>query len=98
MYQICRRYDTELLRYDYNEPHKEKNHCDQKSAAAKTIIRSYVDATNYDFGVKDSIVCVAGVDIVTTTLIGPKVPYFTSCHSISFTHQNIKLWQYFGVW
>ena len=46
LYHICRRYDVKLLRQDYNEPCKGKDQCNQESAAAKTIIRSYVDAGN----------------------------------------------------
>ena len=80
------------------------------SAAAKTVIRSYVDAGNdlmnaediynvlhYGFGVQDAMVCVAEVDTSATTLIGPKVPSFTSYHSISFTRKSMRLWCYFGV-
>ena len=110
-YQICRRYDIELLRYGYNEPCKGKDQCDQESAAAKTIItRSYVDAGNdlmnaediyntlhYGFGMQDAMVCVAEVDTSATTLIGPKVPSFTSYYSVSFTY---KVWDcgiFFGL-
>ena len=110
MYQICRRYDIELLRYDYNEPCKGKDQCDRLSAAAKTVIRSYVDAGNdlmnaediynvlhYSFGVQDAMVCVAEVDTSATTLIGPKVPSFTSYYSVSFTYEGMRLWHFFRI-
>ena len=110
-YQICRRYDIELLRYGYNEPCKGKDQCDQESAAAKTIItRSYVDAGNdlmnaediyntlhYGFGMQDAMVCVAEVDTSATTLIGPKVPSFTSYYSVSFTYEGMRLWHFFRI-
>ena len=110
LYQICGRYDIELLRYNYNEPCKGKDQCDREIAAAKTIIRSYLDAGNdlmnaediynglhYGFGVQDAMVCVIEVDTSAATLVGPKVPSFTSYHSISFTRESMRLWHYFGV-
>ena len=67
MYNLCRKKGIKLLRYDFNEPCCGKDQCDRESAAAKTILRSYVDAGNdlltaehlheslhYGFGMKDS--------------------------------------------
>ena len=44
MFTLCQKKGISLLRYDYNEPCCGKDQCDRESAAAKTIIRSYVDS------------------------------------------------------
>ena len=46
IYKICKGRNIKLLRHDYNEPCCGKDQCDRESAAAKTILRSYVDSGN----------------------------------------------------
>ena len=46
VYNLCKKKGIKLLRYDFNEPCCGKDQCDRESAAAKNIIRSYVDAGN----------------------------------------------------
>ena len=43
LYNICKNKNIKLLRYDYNEPCWQ---CDRESAAAKSLLRSFVDAGN----------------------------------------------------
>ena len=79
-----------LLRYDFNEPCKGKDQCDRESAAAKTVIRSFLDAGNnvvsakdiydgmhYGKGLQDVKVCVAEIDALNTTLNTTKINNFT---------------------
>ena len=44
--QICKNENITLLIYDYNEPCCGKDQCDMESAAAKSLLRSFVDAGN----------------------------------------------------
>ena len=46
MHNLCHSKGLQLLRYDFNEPCCGKDQCDRESAAAKTIMRSFVDAGN----------------------------------------------------
>ena len=46
MHILCKSKSMYLTRYDFNEPQCGKDKCDRESAAAKTIICSYVDAKN----------------------------------------------------
>ena len=39
-------YNTNILTYDYNEPCCGKDQCDMESAAAKSLLRSFVGASN----------------------------------------------------
>ena len=46
LFKICKANNFNLKWYDYNEPCKGRDHCDCKSAGAKNLMRSYVDAGN----------------------------------------------------
>ena len=46
LFKICKANNFNLKWYDYNEPCKGKDQCDCKSAGAKNLMRSYVDAGN----------------------------------------------------
>ena len=106
LYFMCKQKGMELLRYDYNESCKGKDQCDRESAAAKTILRSYVDAGNdlmtaediyeamhYGIGVKYVMISVAEIDSTVSSVSGPKVSSFTSYHSIAFTDEGMRLWR-----
>ena len=44
MYILSRQKGIKLLSYDYNEPCCGKDQCDHESAAAKSIISSFIDS------------------------------------------------------
>ena len=46
IYILCRQKGIKFLSYDYNEPCFGKYQCDHESAAAKSIIRSFIDSGN----------------------------------------------------
>ena len=46
MYHLCQKRNIQLLRYDFNEPCCGKDQCHRESAAAKSILRSFIDAGN----------------------------------------------------
>ena len=46
LFKICKASNFNVKWYDYNEPCKGKDQCDRKSAGAKNLMRSYVDAGN----------------------------------------------------
>ena len=84
MYHLCQKRNIQLLRYDFNEPCCGKDQCDRESAAAKSILRSFIDAGNdvmnaedvyeglhYGFGMKNTKVAVAKIEKV--TLSGQKI-------------------------
>ena len=110
IYKLCKRKNINLVRYDYNEPCCGKDQCDRESAAAKTIVRSYVDAGNdvltaehlhkslhYGFGMKDSKVAVAQINIDKIVLEGPKIQNISNYHSFEFKEDCMKMWRYFQV-
>ena len=112
LFKMCKDKGFRLLRYDldYNEPCKGKDQCDRESAAAKTIIRSFVDAGNdlisaddvykslhYGSGMKDGQISVAEADSERASLTGKKIDKFTSFHSIEFHDQHMQLWRYYAI-
>ena len=105
IYGLCKKKNIELRNYDYNEPQCGKDQCDRESTAAKTIIRSYVDAGNdivtaedalhYDYGLKNAKVSM--VKIENSLLKGPKISKISDYHSIEFLNDHMKLWRYYGI-
>ena len=108
IYLLCKQKNLKLLRYDFNEPCCGKDQCDRESAAAKSILRSYVDAGNdivtaedlrqslhYGFGMKDTMIGVAQVDNV--LLDGPKIPGLSDYHSIEFQEDHMVMWKYYQI-
>ena len=106
LFKMCKDKGFRLLWYDYNEPCKGKDQCDRESAAAKTIIRSFVNAGNdlisaddvykslhYGSGMKDGQISVAEADSERASLTGKKIDKFTSFHSIEFHDQHMQLWR-----
>ena len=87
LFKVCQENSFQLLRYDYNEPWKGKDQCDCKSAGAKSIMQSYVDAGNnifsavdvkealqYGKGLKNTKVGVAEMDKENVSLEGGTIP------------------------
>ena len=100
MYNLCHSKGLQLLRYDFNEPCCGKDQCDRESAAAKTIIRSYVDedietAIKYGYGVKDGKVCVLKIENAEVT--GKKIANISNYHSYQFTENEMLLWGYYNI-
>ena len=108
MHELCKSKAMLLSRYDFNEPQCGKDQCDRESAAAKTIIRSYIDAKNdvisaehiydalhYGKGLKDAAVVVIEVEI--QTLEGKKIPGIQGYHSVEFHKQKMMFWRYYGI-
>ena len=46
LFEVCKHAGFQLIRTGYNEPCRGKDQCDRESAAAKSIINSFVDAVN----------------------------------------------------
>ena len=44
LFRLCEKHGKVLYRYDFNEPCKGKDQCDQEAAYAKSLLRSYVDS------------------------------------------------------
>ena len=110
IYILCRQKGIKLLRYDYNEPCCGKDLCDCENAAAKSIIRSFIDSGNdllsgddlfkalhYGYGMKDSKVALIQVDTTNTVITGDKISNITNYHSTQFHNDHIILWHYFGI-
>ena len=53
------------------------------------------NASHYGFGVQDGMVMLRFTPVLNN--LDPKKPSFTSYHSISFTHQGMRLWYNFGI-
>ena len=98
------------MHYDYNEPCCGKDQCDRESAAAKTILRSYVDSGNdlltaedlhkslhYGYGMKNSQVAVAEINPKDVVLEGPKIPNINNYHSFEFHENHMKMWRYYQI-
>ena len=110
IYNICKNKNSTLLRYDYNEPCCGKDHCDRESAAAKSLLRSFVDAGNnvttsddiykalhYGFGLKNASVGVIEYEKSTTILSASKIQKINLYHSFQFSDAGIQMWRYFQV-
>ena len=110
LYNICKNKNIKLLRYDYNEPCCGKDQCDRESAAAKSLLRSFVDAGNdittandiykglqYGFGLKNASVGVKEYDNSATILSASKIQKISQYHSFQFSDTGIQMWRYFQV-
>ena len=108
MYEMCKKKDLTLLRYDFNEPCCGKDQCDRECAAGKNIIRSYIDSGNdlttaediytalhYGNGLKNAKVGVA--EITDVPLKGKKIPNISNYHSIAFHEDHMTLWRYYDI-
>ena len=97
---------SSFVDFDYNEPCFGKYQCDHESAAAKSIIRSFIysgndlldiddifKALHYGYGMKDSKVALIQVD-TTNTVTGDKISNITSHHSIQFHNDHDNLVQF----
>ena len=110
IYILCREKAIKLLSYDYNEPCFGKDQCDHEIAAAKSIIRSFIDSGNdlldgddlfkalhYGHGMKDSKVALIQVHTANTVITGDKISNITIYHSIQFHNDHKIMWCYFGT-
>lgn len=110
LHQLCQEKGIKLLRYDYNEPSCGKDQCDRESAAAKLVMRSYVDAGNnvlsasdihdalhYGSGLKDSKVCVIEINPESVKVEGQKIKNISHYHSVEFKEDKMTFWRYFDV-
>ena len=84
---------------------------DRESAAAKTIIRSFVDAgeSSSKCGITPRIFtlwvwderfrscCSTDRTMQTMLIDGPKIPKISNYHSIEFHNDYMKIWRYFDV-
>ena len=92
--------------FDCNESCFGKYQCDGEIAAAKSIIRSFIDSGNdlldgddsfkalhYGYGMNDSKAALIQVDTTNTVITGDKISNITSHHSIQFhkDHDNVVL-------
>ena len=81
------------MRYDHNEPYCRKDPCDRKSAVAKNLIRSFVDAGHNSFsannifdgfqfanGMKNTKVGVAKTDKYSSVLNEKTIPDLSQYH------------------
>ena len=110
IYILCRQKGIKLLSYDYNEPCFGKVPCDHEIAAAKSIIRSFIDSGNdlldgddlfkalhYSYEMKDSKAALIQVDTTNTVITGDKTSNITIYHSIQFHNDHMIMWCYFGT-
>ena len=110
LYNICKNKNIKLLRYDYNKPCCGKDHCDRESAAAKSLLRSFVDAGNdittandiykglqYGFSLKNALVGVREYGNSATILSASKIQKTSQYHSFQFPDAGIQMWRYFQV-
>ena len=110
LYNICKNKNIKLLRYDYNEPCRGKDHCDRESAVANSLLRSFADVGNdittandiykglqYGFGLKNASVCVTEYGNSVTILLASKIQKISQYHSFQFSDAGIQMWRYFQV-
>ena len=110
VYNLCKKKNIQLFRYDFNEPCCRKDQCDRESAAAKNILRSNVDAENYiltaedihkslhyGFGMKDSKVAVAQINNAEIEIAGTKITKLSNYHPIQFKEDHMMLWRYYDI-
>ena len=110
MFTLCQKKCIPLLRYNYNEPCCGKDQCDRESAAAKTIIRSYVDSgkdlltaedihqsLHYGYGMRNAQVAVAEISTKDVVLECHNIPNINNFHSFKFSEDHMKMWRYYGV-
>ena len=108
MHELCKSKAIKLLRYDYNEPQCGKDQCDRESAAAKSILRSFVDAGNdllsaehvftglhYGKGMRNAAVSV--IKVKTQDLRRDKVIGIQSYHSVEFQEENMVFWKFYDI-
>ena len=110
IFKLCQKKGIQLKSYDYNQPCCGKDQCDRESAAAKNIIRSYVDAGNdllsaedinkslrYGYGMKNCEIVVGEIQIKDVVLEGPKIPNINNFHSFKFHENHMKMWRYYQI-
>ena len=110
LFKVCKHAGFRLMRTDYNEPCRGKDQCDQESAAAKSIINSFVDAGNdlmtaedvykalhYGNGMQDTKVCVLQIDGDNTSLSGKAIRNVSHYHSIKYFEEYVLLWRCFEI-
>ena len=110
LFKICKANNFNLKWYDYNEPCKGKHQCDRKSAWAKNLIRSYVDAGNdiitaldivtalkHGNGLLNAEAPVLEKNADKTNLEGEKIPKLHMYLSIQFRDTCMLLQRYYNI-
>lgn len=110
MFKLSKAKGFQLIKYDFNEPCKGKDHCDWDSAAVKTILQSYVDSGSRILHAErihlalrgrtkiDKVVVVAiDSDSDKSILTGDKIRNFQNFHSVLCNKESITLWKYFNT-
>ena len=107
-YSLCKKYDTNLLRHDYNEPQCGKDQADRDSAVAKKFLNAYIHSGNdcssandiqkgilHNGGSNNLTVSVAETDKLASQMSQSKIRNIHSYHSVSFNERCVTFWQYF---
>ena len=109
LYHICKQNGIILWQLDYNGPQKGKDQCDRESAVAKNMTRCFENEGNdiltagciYEALVKSKMtntkVSVASFQKNECEVDGDKIVNISNYHSIEFTREGMKLWQYYGI-
>ena len=109
LYHFCKQNGIILRQLDYNEPQKGKGQCDRESAVARNMMGCFVDEGNYiltaediykalvNSKMKNTIVSVVSFQKNECEVDGDKIVNISNYHSIEFTREGMKLWQYYGI-
>ena len=110
LFKICTANNFNLKCYDYNEPCKGKDQCYHKSAGAKHLMRSYVDAGNdiitaldiatalkHGNGLHNAKASVSEKNANKTNLEGEKIPKLHTYLSIQFRDIYMLLQRYYNI-
>ena len=107
LYKIYISKGVNFVQYDYNEPCRGKDQCDQESAVVKNLIRSFVDnviSANHVFKalqfaktMKNTKVGVVEIDSSKSIIKGKTIPDISQFHSVEFFDDGMRFWQYFDV-
>ena len=110
LFKICNANNFNLKYYDYNEPCKGKDQCYHKSAGAKHLMRSYVDAGNniitaldiatalkHGNGLHNAKASVSEKNANKTNLEGEKIPKLHTYLSIQFRDIYMLLQRYYNI-
>ena len=112
LYILCKQKIIKLLSYDYNKSCCGKDQFDHESAAAKIIIRSFIDSSNVFLDGDDPFKALyegwkigygygmkGSIDSSRchTVITGEKISNISNYHSIQFHTDQKIMWHYFGI-
>ena len=109
--QVCTNLGFDLKRVDFNEPQRGKDQADRDIAVAKSCIRAFGDrggnltnaktikeALDSSFGsLSGSKTSVLIIDTEKSQLSNVKIKDITKYHSVAFSHDSARFWQYFDI-